>query len=320
MIAWAVAAALLCVSPACTSTPAAQPAARAKIETGVGNGTLNAIGAALAGLYSRQIAGLTATSQRGKGLEANADDLERGVADLAFVDSETSYVAYRQGTMADSHPHTKLRAIGILFPTVVHVFARRGSGIKLVSDLRGKRIAVGAHGSDSEIAAALILQSDGLTYNDVHGVFTPVRDPAAAMTQGQLDAIVYYVPFRHVAAVNLTTSADVALIPLGHDAIARIQGQTQRSRFLKSVVVPQLTYRGQTDDVLTVGEDILLLCREDLPEKLVYDMTRILFESIPELARAHPAALAIDADRAAATAIPLHPGAARYYRERELPK
>ena len=313
-------AALICLLPACTTTPAAQPATRVTIETGVGNGTLNAIGAALAGLYSKQITGLTAGSLRGRGLEANADDLQRGAADLAFIDSETSYVAYRQGTIADSHPHTKLRAIGILFPTVVHVLATRTSGITRVTDLRGKRIAVGSHGSDTELAMALILQSYGLTYNDVDAVFKPIRDPAAAMSQGQLDAIVYYLPFRHVAIVNLTTRADVALVPLGHDAIARIQGLTQRSRFLKSVVVPQLTYRGQTDDVLTVGEDILLLCREDLPEQLVYDMTRVLFESVPELTRVHPAALAIDPERAAATAIPLHPGAARYYRERELPK
>lgn len=278
------------------------------------------MGAALAGLYSRQITGVTATSQRGRGLEMNADDLQSGAADLAFIDSEASYVAYRQGTTADSHPHTRLRAIGILFPTVVHLFARGSSGIQSVTDLRGKRIAVGPHGSDSELAMALILQSHGLTYHDVDAVFAPVRDPAGAMSRGQLDAVIYYLPFRHDAVVKLTTQADVTLLPLGHDAIARIQAQTPRSRFLKSVVVPQQTYRGQTGDVLTVGEDILLLCREDLPEQLVYDMTRVLFESIPELTRVHPAALAIDPERGPATAIPLHAGAARYYRERELPK
>ena len=72
--------------------------------------------------------------------------------------------------------------------------------------------------------------------------------------------------------------------------------------------------------MLTVGMDVLLLCREDLPERLVHDMTATLFDAIPELSKAHPAAAAIDPDRGPTTAVPLHPGAVRYYREREILK
>ena len=64
--------------------------------------------------------------------------------------------------------------------------------------------------------------------------------------------------------------------------------------------------------------DVLLLCREDLPEGLVYDLTRALFDSVPALENAHEAASAIDPERGPTTSIPLHPGAARYYREREI--
>jgi len=296
------------------------PQTKIVIATGTGSGAIYSVGTALSAIYARQIPGLTADVKRSRGLEVNADDLQRETVDLAFIDSETTYVAYRRGTTAQPEPHTKIRAIAVLFPTVVHVFARQGSGVHQVADLRGKRIMVGPRGSDTELAAALILESHGLSYQTVDAIFTARLDAADEMRRGTLDAAVYYLPFRHQAVVDLTTQADVHLVPIAHDQIASIQERTQRSRFLKSVVVPGGTYRGQDSDVLTVGEDILLLCREALPEALIYDVTRLLFESVPQLAEAHPAALDIDAERGPTTSIPLHPGAARYYRERELPK
>ena len=68
----------------------------------------------------------------------------------------------------------------------------------------------------------------------------------------------------------------------------------------------------------TIGVDNLLICLDSLPESLVYDMTRLLFETLPALAKNYVTARMINADQAPATPIPLHPGAARYYREREL--
>jgi TRAP-type uncharacterized transport system substrate-binding protein len=64
--------------------------------------------------------------------------------------------------------------------------------------------------------------------------------------------------------------------------------------------------------------DVLLLCRRDLGEPLVYDLTRTLFDAVPVLATAHGSASGIDPDRGPTAAVPLHAGAARYYREREI--
>ena len=88
--------------------------------------------------------------------------------------------------------------------------------------------------------------------------------------------------------------------------------------FFLPLTIPPNTYSGQTAAVETIGVDNVLLCREDLDEELVYRLTRAFFEALPELAATHPSAGLIDADLAPATAIPLHGGAARYYREREL--
>jgi hypothetical protein len=79
------------------------------------------------------------------------------------------------------------------------------------------------------------------------------------------------------------------------------------------MVIPQGTYPGQLAAVHTVGVDLLLVCRADLDKNLVYEVTRAYFEDTPENIRRQT-----DPQRAPAVVIPLHPGAARYYREREV--
>ena len=75
---------------------------------------------------------------------------------------------------------------------------------------------------------------------------------------------------------------------------------------------------GDHPDIETVGTDMLLACRDDLPEELVYWITRTLFDSLPALADSFPQLRQIDLEHVQASPIPLHPGAARFYREREL--
>ena len=82
---------------------------------------------------------------------------------------------------------------------------------------------------------------------------------------------------------------------------------------LRRTLLPRGTYPGQDVPLHTVGVDLLLVCRADLDTELVYELTRALFEEIPKHVRRQ-----VDPHRAPATVIPLHPGAARYYREREM--
>jgi TRAP transporter TAXI family solute receptor len=88
--------------------------------------------------------------------------------------------------------------------------------------------------------------------------------------------------------------------------------------FLQPLVVPRGTYPGQDEAIDTVGVSSLLVCRRDVDEQFAYRLTRELFEALPEFSRTHPTARLIDPGQAPATPIPLHPGAARYYREREI--
>jgi uncharacterized protein len=126
---------------------------------------------------------------------------------------------------------------------------------------------------------------------------------------------VVFAAFPQFPIVDITRTVAVRLIPIERHQIERIQA---RYPFLKSITIPRSTYGGQPEDVVTVGIDNLLVCREDLPQSLVRDLTQTLFDALPELVTAHVAAIGIDPERGPTTPIPLHPGAAQYYREREL--
>lgn len=289
------------------------------ISTGNANGVFNLVGSALATAYTRHVSGVAAEVKSGRSVDDSLDDIESGAADLAFVDSENAYVGYRRGASASDGHRAGVRAVAVLFPTAVHLLVRRDRHVTSVKQFKGLRMMVGERGGYADQAMQLILQSYSLDYTDVQPEFTYKLTSLAAEHE-LIDGVVFWTPFRNRAILDALDRADFQLVPINREHISAIQSTSERNHFLKSTVIPRQTYPGQDEDVLTVGEEILLLCREDLPDGLVYDLTKVLFDSVPDLIRAHPAAAGINAERGPTTSVPLHPGAARYYRERELPR
>lgn len=300
---------------ACGQAPATQPPVTVTIGTVFANSAWTVIGRALADAYTHRLPGVQARVATIEDLDAMADALQRGDVQLAIEDVETAYVAFSTGTAAWAEPHRDLRAMAVLFSIAVHLVARTHTGIASVSDLRGKRVGMGAPGSPTDRAARLVLEGHGLSLDQVTPVAASGAEAAAAIREGTLDAAFIYVSFQNPVVSALASAEDVRLVPIQRSSLGTIQ---EGHHFLKSTLIPGGTYRNQEEDVLAVGMDVVLLCRQSLPDGLVYDLTKVLFDAVPVLGQAHPSAAAIDPDRGPTSAIPLHPGAARYYREREL--
>jgi TRAP transporter TAXI family solute receptor len=242
--------------------------------------------------------------------------MQAGKVDVALEDAETAYLAYTRGTAHDGSPHERLRAVAVMFSIAVQVAVPARSGITTIDDLRGKRVDVGGQGGSIDRAARVILESYGITYDQI----TPTFGGSGTLERfksGDLDARFFYSTFKHPVIANISREVDVRVLPIDRKRLGAIQ---ERHHFLKLTTIPAGTYAGQDRDIQTVGMDVLLLCREDLPETLVYDLTRVLFDAVPTLERAHESAGTIDPERGPTASIPLHPGAARFYREREILK
>lgn len=301
-------------SPGCTREPAPPPTRQVTIATGGPGGAFYPIGLALADIYAASVPGLETDVESG-GSSQNVQALESGHAQVAFTQADVAYLAYRQSTDTAGQPASAMRGIAVLWMNTVQVAVPYGSPVDDFSDLRGRRVSVGTPGSGTETLARIVLESYGLRYADLRPEFLSFVQTVDRMRAGRLDAAFVVAGMPTVALGELSENPGVRLLPIPRDHLRTMRGQYP---FLQPQVVVGGTYTGVDDDVETVGVSSLLASRVDVDEELVYNLTRLLFDSLPTLRQAHPAAGLITLDEAPATPIPLHPGAARYYREREI--
>jgi TRAP transporter TAXI family solute receptor len=298
----------------CRRAPAPLERSRIVIASGQAGGVFFPIGQALARIYTAAIPDISASAESTVGSVFNVQQVEHGRADLAFTQSDIAYLSYQQAAGERGPASTvRLRGIAVLYVNILHILGR--GSVRTVADLRGRHVGVGAPGSGTEVATRIVVEGHGLRYADLTAEFLPFSDVAARLRERTLDAGFIAASYPADAITAATSLPDVHLISIDADAVRRIRAEYP---FLKPAIIPRGTYAGQSGDIETVGVDNVLVCREDLQEDVVYRLTKAFFAALPELSRVHAAAMLIDPDQAPATPIPLHPGAARFYREREI--
>lgn len=299
-------------NPPATDTVAATRPREVVLLTGPSTGAYLPLGQALADIYNRDLPGVHVTAQMTqteRGAGENPQALEEGKGALAFARADLAFQAFRQ---ASEGTESNLRSIAVLYSNVIHIAVRRGAGIRTGADFRGRRVQIA---EDSPVPLArYVLESYGVAVDDVQSVSSP-RGAMGRLRSNELDVRIFASGYPLAGVGDVGPSSEVELLSMPPEVIDRLRS---RFSFFKPAVIPKGTYQGQTADLQTVGIDGLLLCRAELPEGLVYGFTKVLLESIPELSQKQNAARLINASNAPATPVPLHPGAARYYRERDL--
>ena len=265
-------------------------------------------------LYNREIPGasFSSTVQRPGAIGA-VDALESGQGEAALTGAGVGYTAYTKGTDEVPFPHTKLRGVAVLGVSALHLVTRPGLTFHQMTDLRGRAIAIGPQGSNTDVTARKFLPQFGIQESDLH---TPAaQDIPHRLADSTLDAHLFVISYP-----SSTIAADLAvpgtrLVSVHGPEVLKLR---EKYPYLHPVVIPAGTYAGQTGHIETVGVDLIFVCRADLSDDLVYKMLGVLFDSFPELLRVDSSVSGITLERAPGTPIPLHPGAARFYRERGL--
>jgi TRAP transporter TAXI family solute receptor len=240
--------------------------------------------------------------------------IQQGEIDFGIALADDAYRAYYGATAGSAAPDSEVRGLSLLQPLPMYLLVRAGSGVHSVADLRNRVVAVGPQNTSSWTLATLVLKAfhvDPVTIKALNS-----RDAAAAgLKDGTLDAIVlpgYVYPDE----VTRSVIRDGAyLVPIDGPSIEQLR---RESPFVRVVMIPRDIYPGQDRIIPTVGIDMLIVCRRGLDQQLVYQLTEQLFNVFPRLARIEATMRFLNFDEAPATPIPLHPGAARYFRQREL--
>jgi uncharacterized protein len=241
--------------------------------------------------------------------------IQHGDADMGFVLADVAYLANLNLSSHAEKNTVPLRGMAALQTAPVHLLARRG--VTAADLLQHKPLHVATNGAFSSQAMLAQLVLGAFEFTDPRVVKAPVpqEEIPRQMGEGVIDVafVTAYYPSQSVTAA---AKAGAELLPIDNDLAERFR---HTYPFVRRVVIPTHTYPGQTAAVRTIGVDRLLVCRSDLDEMLVHDLTRVFIEAVPRIfASLRASSRQIDLDRASATPIPLHNGAALYYREREL--
>lgn len=306
-----------------SATPAiAQDAADYVLNTASTGGTYHPVGTAIATLSKvkllpKQKFSLTAVNSAGSG--ANVQALGANTAQFAIVQGLFgSYAA--TGTGPVSEPQKNMRSVTMLWQNVEQ-FVLPNDKVKsgTVSDiiaLKGEPMALGKQNSGTIGSNKVLLSGLGLDIEkDFELVYAGYGPSAGALADGKVAGI--------GAPAGPPTGAITKLMAANQGKFTLLNVTAEEAKKMdggRNLWVPYTikagTYPGQDKDVQTIAQPNFLAVNADVPEEHVYLLTKAMYENLPFLQAIHPAAKAMAVKNAmAGLPVPLHPGAARYYKE-----
>ncbi|MCL1940455.1 MAG: TAXI family TRAP transporter solute-binding subunit [Synergistaceae bacterium] len=281
------------------------------------------VGMAMAKIWNAEIKDMKAVAIATAGAVQNIDMLRTEDIEVAVCRAVEAYRA-TNGIEKYKEKLPWIRALtgGVMFDAK-QVLALKGAGIESVSDFKGKRVAVGPVGSGGEADAREILAAYNLTYQDITPEYVEAGQAVDMMQDGLIHGAILGLTPGSSAVSELMLTGKAILLPLSDEGFENLK---KGNPFIQRKTIPAGVYPNQDYEVYTAGDPAdLIVCREELPEELVYQMTKALYqpkntEQVRDVAaavRQFGPALVEAPDK---MMIPYHPGALRYFKEAGLIK
>jgi TRAP transporter TAXI family solute receptor len=297
----------------------AQDKKRISIGTGGTGGVYYPLGGGLAAALSKYVPGVEATAEVTAGSVANMQLISAGKSELAFTMADTAWDAYN-GLDKFKEKKVGLRTLAVFYPNRMQVVSIEGKGIEKFSDLKGKRVSTGAPASGTEVMALRLIEAHGLDPNkDMTRERLSVAESVNALKDRKIDAFFWVggVPTPAITDLSATPGIKVKLVDHGEGA------ENMRKKYGPIYVQNRIlanAYPGEPRETTNVDVWNLLVVPENSDEKLVYEITKTLFEKKDDLVKVHKDAAFLEManQMTGASPIPFHPGALRYFKEKGL--
>ncbi len=249
----------------------------------------------------------------------NINTIREGELEFGVAQSDWQHHAYH-GTskFSDAGKFEGLRAVFSVHPEPFTVVARADAGIKTFDDLKGKRVNIGNPGSGQRGTMEVLLEAKGWTTDDF-ALATELKaaEQSAALCDNQIDAMVYTVGHPSGSIQEATTACDSVLVTVSGDAVA---GLVDDNPFYRTATIPGKMYRGNDADTETFGVGATFVTSDKVSDEAVYTVVKSVMENIADFRKLHPAFANLEPKDMATAGLsaPLHPGAAKYYKEAGL--
>lgn len=290
------------------------PTGSLSFSTGVRTGVYQRYGERLKGALAKDLPDVSIELQTSEGSQQNIARVATGKADftIATTDAVATYLRDRKPGAE------RLRGCVRLYDDYIQLVVDRESEIRKVSDLRGKKVAVGQPGSGVRLVADRLMTAAGLDpVSDVTAVPAGIDTMPKLLQDGKLDAFFWSGGLPTTAVADLSDRFAIRLVPLEDTLIKQLQAAGGSTRYYRSAVMPADAYRNaqQGQAVPTVAVANVLVTTDRTDAAMTEAFTRTVIDSRDRIGREVHAAQLVDLRTAIYTdPLPLHEGAKRYYR------
>ncbi len=314
---FAVAAALA------TTLSVAAPHAMAEEFITIGTGGVTGVyyptGGAICRLVNkgRKEHGIRCSVESTGGSVYNIKTIRQGELEFGVAQSDWQYHAYN-GTskFEDEGAFEGLRAVFSVHPEPFTVVARADAGISSFEDLKGKRVNVGNPGSGQRGTMDVVLEAMGWTIDDFAlASELKAAEQSAALCDNQIDAMIYTVGHPSGSIQEASTACDSVLVNVTGDAVTKL---IDDNSFYRTATIPGGMYRGSDAETTTFGVGATFVTSDAVSEEAVYAVVSSVFDNFEDFKKLHPAFANLKPEEMATAGLsaPLHPGAAKYYKEK----
>jgi TRAP transporter TAXI family solute receptor len=294
---------------------AAAPVAAQQVTfmTGPQGGSWIPLGGALKGLWEKNIAGLAITQTPGAGI-ANVRGVDEGKAQIGLSNSNTAVLGV-QGEKPYPKKVTNVCQLANLYPQYFQVVASADSGVNTLADLKGKKLVTQPKGNTGELLTEQVLKINGMTYQSLAkaNFQAGYNDAVAMMKDGHAEVFTLGTTAPASAVMDLASARDVKLVPVDDKTFNEVKRANPGHNQL---IIKAGTYPKQDKDVPVIGYSTHVVVACDLPEDVVYKMTKAMAAGVDDMAAVVKAiAGSTPKDMALDIGVPFHKGAAKFYKE-----
>ncbi|MCD8164362.1 MAG: TAXI family TRAP transporter solute-binding subunit [Synergistaceae bacterium] len=280
---------------------------------GVG-GTYYPLGGVMAELLTKGNVDIKATSRSTAASKENCRLVASNKAQIGMTMGSTLYQAYTGTEAFKDDGKLPLLTLMHMYAAPQHLVTTTRTGIKKFSDIKGKKVSLGAQGGGDQLLSLMILDAAGMDPDkDLRKQQLSQPEAVTALKDGNIDAAFFNFAVPGSAVMEIAAVRDVVLIPLPDDVIAKV---TAKHPFLMPYTITKGSYTKQDQDVKTVADGNFLVVNNKLPEKVAYDMVKIFIEKKEDIMKVTPQAVDFTPQKAGIGIIPFHKGAAKYFKEK----
>lgn len=270
---------------------------------------------------NRKEHGIYCVPEATDGSAYNIDKIRAGELDFGMVQSDVQYNSYNGKKYYEKEGAYKdLRAVFSVYPEPVTVLARPDTGIKALTDVKGRRFNIGNVGSGTRNTWEVLEKALGWSRSD----FNPASEleskkMAQALCDNKIDAFFWLVGHPSASTRDAVAACNAKIVDVSGPTVDKL---VKEYTFYRYATIPGGMYAGNDKDIRTYGVAATFVTSARVPEEVVYHVVKAVFSNLDDFKKQHPAFKQLKAKEMIEEGLsaPLHPGAIKAYKELGLMK